>query len=270
MDVMMTTIDQDMIALLANAIDPASRTPRFEQVEIALEAAILDGRLKAGTVLPREPDLAAGLGLSRQTVGRALNDLAERGLVIRRRGVGTFIAPRRLEQPLDRLYSFVHTLSANGRPPAARLLGVRLTVDDEASPILTGSTDGLVIEIDRLFFFEAVPVVVEYAFLPAEYGQRLPLDQLAGGVIDDLLREMCGIDIDRGEEILSMTTLPKPAAALLRVRTGAPAFSIVRTAYAVEQVMQLRRSFVRGDRARFRVRLAGPSLEGHVGRLAAD
>ena len=257
----MTTGDQEIMALLRNAIVPESRTPRFEQLEAALDAAIVDGRLAPGAVLPREPDLAAGLGLSRQTVGRALNDLAERGLVIRRRGVGTFIAPRRVEQPLDRLYSFVHTLASAGRPPAAQLLGVRLTADDEASRLLTGSADGLVVEIGRLFYFEDVPVVLEHAYLPVEYGQRLPLDRLADGVIDDLLRELCGVDIDRGEEVLSMATLPKSAAALLRLRPGAPAFSIVRTAYAGARVMQMRRSLIRGDRARFRVQLVGANLK---------
>jgi GntR family transcriptional regulator len=253
--------DQDIIAQLRNAIVPERRTPRYEQLEAALDAAIADGRLAPGAVLPREPDLAAGLGLSRQTVGRALNDLAERGLVIRRRGVGTFIAPRRVEQPLDRLYSFVHTLASSGQPPVAQLLGVRLTADDAASPLLTGAAGGLVVEIGRLFYFDDVPVVVEHAFLPVEYGQRLPLDRLADGVIDDLLRELCGIDIDRGEEILSMTALPKSTAAILRLRSGAPAFSIVRTAYAGARVMQMRRSLIRGDRARFRVKLAGPNLK---------
>lgn len=260
--------DEAVIAMLAESIVPESRTPRFEQVEAAIQAAIRDRRLLPGAILPREPDLAAGLGLSRQTVGRALNNLAGRALVTRRRGIGTFVAAKPVEQPLERLYSFVQTLSSEGKPPATQLLGVRLTVDRTASPLLTGSSDGLVVEIGRLFFFDDAPLVLEFTFLPAECGQRLPIDRLTNGVIDDLLREHCGITVDRGEEILSLTKLNRAGAAHLRLRAGAPALLVVRTTLSGERVIQMRRSVIRGDRAQFRVQLAGPALEGFAAELA--
>jgi hypothetical protein len=49
---------------------------------------------------------------------------------------------------------------------------------------------------------------------------------------------------------------------------GAPAFSIVRTAFAGKRLVQMRRSLVRGDRAQFRVQLAGRSLGVAGGEVA--
>lgn len=255
------------MALLAEALSADGREPRFERIERALADAIADGRLSPGAILPTEPDLAAGLGVSRQTIGRALSQLAKRGLLTRRRGIGTFVANQPFEHRLDRLYSFVQTLSRDGAPPATRLLGARLTVDADASPLLTGTDDGLVMEIGRLFMVDDAPVVVEYAFLSPECGQSIPAASFGLGVIDDLMRAHCGLSVDRGDEMLSLTKLNRTNAALLDARLGEPAFLVTRVAHANDRVVQFRRSVIRADRARFHVRLAGAALEGS-GELA--
>lgn len=61
-----------------------------------LRSMISDGTLKAGTRLPNEPELARKLNVSRSTLRSALVRLAREGFIVRRRGVGTFIA----DQPL--------------------------------------------------------------------------------------------------------------------------------------------------------------------------
>jgi DNA-binding GntR family transcriptional regulator len=109
-------------------------------------------------------------------------------------------------------------------------------------------------------------VVVEYAFLPPECGRDIPMASLASGVIDDLMRQHCRVNVDRGDEILSLANLDRANAAHLGARPGQPAFLVTRTAYAGDRPVQFRRSFIRADRARFRVRLAGAALEG--GELA--
>jgi GntR family transcriptional regulator len=252
--------DDATVDLLASALARDDRTPLAEQLSGTLETAIREGRLVPGSVLPREPDLARRLGLGRQTVGRALGDLARRGLVVRRRGIGTFVAEPPVEQPLGHLSSLVRTLAVDGKPPTARLLGVRLTVDPDASPILLGQPDALVCEIGRLFYAEGEPFAVEWIYLTPDCGERLPGDRLASGVVLDLLREACGVVVDGGDEVLSLATLDSTEAALLDQPVDAPAFLIARTAYAADRAVEVRRRLIRGDRARFHLRLAGPDL----------
>ncbi|HEY7031470.1 MAG TPA: GntR family transcriptional regulator [Thermomicrobiales bacterium] len=249
-----------VVELLASVLARDDRTPLAERLVAALETAIQDGRLAPGSVLPREPDLARRLGLGRQTVGRALGELARRGLLVRRRGIGTFVAVPPVEQPLGHLSSFVHTLAVEGNPPSARLLGVRLTVDPDASRILTGQPDALVWEIGRLFYADGQPFAVEWIYLNPECGERLPGDRLADGVIDELLRESCGMVVDGGEEVLSLATVDRTEATLLGRPAGAPAFLIARTAYAGDRPVEVRRRLIRGDRARFRIRLGDTNL----------
>lgn len=248
------------MAFLAMTLAASPRTPRYEHLIATIEGAIRAGRLPAGAVLPREPDLAARLGLSRQTVGRALANLAQRGLLTRRRGIGTFVAVPPVEQPLGRLASFVRTLAVDGQPPASQLLGVRLTVDPDASPVLAGGEDGLVFEIGRLFRAAGEPFAFERIYLRPGDGERLPGDQLAGGVIYELLEEVCGVTVTRGDETLRLARLDRPEAAMLGAAPGDPAFLLQRVAFAGDHPVEVRRSLIRGDRACFRIEAAAPAL----------
>jgi len=245
---------------LAAALAAPGRTPRYERLAAALGRAIRAGELAPGTALPPEPELARRLGVSRQTVHQALGGLARRGLVTRRRGAGTFVAAPFVEQPLDGLYSFLRTLTAQGHLPGARWLGARLTVDAAASPLLAGRPDGLVYELSRLRLVDGAPFVLETICLPAACADCLPLARLTGEPLYDVLREACGLAVTHAEETLQPVAVDQPAAALLGLAAGEAAFLVERTGYAGDRPVELRRSLIRGDRYRFRVRLDGARL----------
>lgn len=256
----MSELSADVIASLASSVSTARRIPLNEQLAASLEHAIGDGTLRPGAVLPREPDLAKQLGLSRQTVALALNALARRGLLVRRRGIGTFVAEQPVEQPLDRLYSFVRTLAVDGQPLTSRLLGTRLLADPEISSRFGSADDALVLEVSRLFSIDDAPFAYELIYLPASLGEQLRSENLAGSVIYELLRDCCDIVVTHGDETMRIAPLTRSEASLLHESSGAPAFLIERIAYAGDRAVELRRTIVRGDRTRFRARLAGPYL----------
>lgn len=66
--------------------------PMVSRLSSALAALIHDGRLPAGTRLPSERALAAALGVSRNTVAAAFDELRADGVLISRRGAGTFVS----------------------------------------------------------------------------------------------------------------------------------------------------------------------------------
>jgi GntR family transcriptional regulator of arabinose operon len=68
--------------------------PKHEDVCRALRQEIQQGRWKPGDRLPSEADLVERFGVSRITIGRAVRDLQQAGLVSRRAGSGTFVQPR--------------------------------------------------------------------------------------------------------------------------------------------------------------------------------
>jgi DNA-binding transcriptional regulator YhcF (GntR family) len=74
------------------AVEPASGWPLSAQLAQLLRALITSGELAAGQRVPSEVDLAREHGVSRDTAQRALAALAEEGLIVRRRGVGSIVA----------------------------------------------------------------------------------------------------------------------------------------------------------------------------------
>ena len=73
-------------------IDAASPVPKHRQIYAALRRAILEGRLQAYDALPSTRQLAAELGVSRNTVMVAYELLLAEGYVVGRGGAGTFVA----------------------------------------------------------------------------------------------------------------------------------------------------------------------------------
>jgi GntR family transcriptional regulator len=83
-------------------------------------AELLD-RSQPGEALPSEPKLAEQLGVSRATLRDAMRAFQERGLIVRRQGVGTYAGPKLIEAGLEELVS-IETLAAQ--------IGMRVTMVD--------------------------------------------------------------------------------------------------------------------------------------------
>jgi GntR family transcriptional regulator of arabinose operon len=83
----MTQLPPDLSDLSLDGKDP----PKYEQLKNGITAAILSGRLQPGELLPPEKVLAASLGIARNTVRQALQELEKRGLLQRIHGRGTFV-----------------------------------------------------------------------------------------------------------------------------------------------------------------------------------
>ncbi len=94
-------------------VDARAASPLYMQLAQKLAQAIRNDDYQPNEALPSERVLSESLSLSRVTARKAIDQLVEQGLVVRRRGSGNYIAPR-LEQPLSRLTSFSEELHQRG------------------------------------------------------------------------------------------------------------------------------------------------------------
>src|SRR5450631_1681896 len=109
----------DLLSSLS--LDRTSPVPLYFQVAQVLEAAILDGRLAPGTRFDNEVQLAEQLGLSRPTMRRAMQYLVDKGVLVRRRGIGTRVVQPKVRRPLG-LSSLFEDLTASGQLPTTTVL----------------------------------------------------------------------------------------------------------------------------------------------------
>jgi GntR family transcriptional regulator len=80
---------------------PLQRVPLYAQAEKVLEDLLVHRRYRVGDRIPPEAELVRSLGVSRATIRTAVGRLADRGLLVRRQGSGTFLArlPERSADP---------------------------------------------------------------------------------------------------------------------------------------------------------------------------
>jgi GntR family transcriptional regulator len=100
--------------------------PLYEQLAHIIANKISDGQLAPGKRLPTELSLASDYAISRETVRQAIGILERRGLLVRRRAKGTFVASQRVSQDLAQLRSFRGGLVDHGVVPEMELLEFRL------------------------------------------------------------------------------------------------------------------------------------------------
>ena len=104
-----------------------NRRPLHVQVERYLTDLFGTDDYDVGDRLPSEVEMAAKIGVSRSTLREALRTLEQNGLIVRKQGLGTFVAPgyhRRLESGLERLESVLSLARGNGLTVAVEGLDV--------------------------------------------------------------------------------------------------------------------------------------------------
>ena len=102
-------------------VDRNSPVPLYFQVAQHLEHLIESGELAPGTRLENEIDLADRLRLSRPTMRRAIEYLVDKGLLVRKRGVGTQVVHARVRRQVE-LSSLYDDLDRAHRQPRTEVL----------------------------------------------------------------------------------------------------------------------------------------------------
>jgi GntR family transcriptional regulator len=95
-------------------IDKDSTKPLHNRVEKMLRELIEQPAYRNGDFLPKEVDIADKLGVARNTVRHAIGKLVNEGLLVRKKGVGTKVAAKRIPTRLDSWWSFTKEMQARG------------------------------------------------------------------------------------------------------------------------------------------------------------
>jgi DNA-binding GntR family transcriptional regulator len=125
-------------------VDRSSPVPLYFQVAEQLERAIEIGSLPAGVRLGNEVQLAEHYGLSRPTLRRAIQYLVDKGLLVRKRGVGTQVLRTKVKRPIE-LTSLYDDLVGAGQPTTQVPQNTVISADATVAVVLgvAGVTSGV-------------------------------------------------------------------------------------------------------------------------------
>lgn len=169
------------------------RRPLHIQAQRHLLKLIQEGTYDPGEQLPSESNLAAQLGISRPTLREALFNLEQEGVIVRKHGVGTFVAPaygERLTSGLERLDSVLAMAERQGMSTRILRLSVEeVQADDQVAAKLNLAPNARVSCVRRTIVVdgESAAYLVDFALtevLPVEAVDR----SFDGSVLDLLMR----------------------------------------------------------------------------------
>ncbi|WP_316670362.1 GntR family transcriptional regulator [uncultured Propionibacterium sp.] len=160
-------------------LDRESSVPLYQQIAGPIEELIMAGELAPGRLIEDEVSMAKRLKVSRPTTRRALRDLVMRGLLTRRRGIGTRVTPMHVHRSLG-LTSLNDDLIAAGFHPRTEVLSYEVMLaDPTAARSLHGEPGIEIIQVRRLRFIDDEPLAIMTNLLPA--GAKAPtVTQLTG------------------------------------------------------------------------------------------
>lgn len=211
------------------SVDRSSPVPLYFQLSQQLEAAIEHGALTPGSLLGNEIELAARLGLSRPTVRQAIQSLVDKGLLVRRRGVGTQVVHSQVKRPLE-LSSLYDDLESAGQRPATKVIvNTVVPASAEVAAALGVAEDSDVHRIERLRLAHGEPMAYLCNFLPlALIG--LDTAQLESTGLYRLMRA-AGITLHSARQTIGARCATAGEAGRLDEKEGAALLTMQRTAY---------------------------------------
>jgi GntR family transcriptional regulator len=208
-------------ASLAGADD--SR-PMYRKLRDALSEALRLGIAGPSDRLPSERRLAARLGISRVTLRRALDELAQDGLLARRQGAATRVA-RRVEKMLSTLTGFSDEMRARGIEPGQRWISRRSLAPSPAEAMALGLSPGdSIIRLVRVRLADGHPIAIERAAVPQAI---LPSGELVTDSLYDALARL-GFPPVRGMQRIRAGLMTRVDAELLHSDPGAPLLIVER------------------------------------------
>jgi GntR family transcriptional regulator len=253
----------------ARRTDAGGRDLAYVRVMRQLETDIATGRLTPGERLAPERQLGERLDVARNTLRRALADLAARGLLVSRDRSGWFVqgGPVTIET-VSGPQGLTDWAAIRGLAVSSKVCGARVRPATEIEArALRIPLDSEIFELERVRIVEGAPLSLDLSVLAPRFAESLGKVDFSSASLYQTLRVANGIDPSRSECMLRAVIADQRSADLLALTDGDPLLELSETVFdQFGEPFELGRHLNRGDRYAFRTTiLAGGVWEGPAG-----
>jgi len=204
--------------------------PLYYQLENILREKIKSGEYRPGHPFPTEDQLAQSYKVSRITVRQALAALEKDGLIIRRRGRGSFVTEGQVHLEPMKLTGMIEDIIAMGIKTKTRIINFGFVhPPKKVTESLKLNEDAKVLRVERIRLIKGAPVSYTMSYIPPDLAKKISIKDLTIQPILNVLEKKCKVKISRGFQIIEATVADSRIASFLDVMTGAPLLKIERT-----------------------------------------
>lgn len=200
----------------------------------AIREAILTGKYAEGSQLPSEAELGKMLGVSRTTLREALRAVEGQGLIVRRRGLGTFVAGLPIVKDLSLNFGITKMIEEAGHTPGTKGIKIRR---ESVSPSMAADLEieegSTVIVVERVRTQDGKPIVWSVNTIPLERVGKNDLEDFKPETesLYEYYASTLKMNIAYGNAELLPVAATAQLAAILEVRKGFPLMRITQTDY---------------------------------------
>lgn len=221
-------------------LDQNTSVPLYEQLKEAIKADIGSGVYHPGGRMPSETELEQKYQVSRITVRRAIKELCDEEILVRKQGKGTFVLDHEKYRRLDRTVGGFHDMMEKD--------GKKITVDIlEKSIIKVKPSYARDLHIDpeddvvymkRLMYADDVPIMIDTTYIPLKKFPGI-YEKLVGNVaLFRLMEQDYGVHLERYYKVLKVQKATKEMSRLLGCHAGDPVFDLFKVTYDREGIPQ--------------------------------
>lgn len=210
-------------------LDRNGPMPLYYQVSSRLEAAIRSGEIPPGARLENEIAIGQRLGLSRPTIRRAIQELVDQGLLVRRRGVGTQVVQGQVTRQVELTSLYEDLQNAHHSPTTIVLMHEVVPASEAVASHLGVDAGSRVVRVRRQRSTDGTPVAVLENYLPPEFDD-ITTAQLQNRGLYQILRGR-GVTIRIANQRIGARRAHDDEGALLDIDRDGPVLTMERTAY---------------------------------------
>jgi GntR family transcriptional regulator len=207
--------------------------PAYKRIQGTIVRRLESGQLKPGDIVDSERELARIHRVSLMTARHALAGLEREGIVVRRRGAGTFVAPPKIH--FNKLMSYTEQMAGRGLAVSSKLLSLNvIDTEHEVAARLALPANSRLIKLERLRLGGEEPFAIETCYLSAdEFGNltRARLDRIS---LFSVLEHDYGLEIAHADEEVDATTADPHSARLMGIPHGSPVLRIRQEIYSTK------------------------------------
>jgi GntR family transcriptional regulator len=207
--------------------------PAYQKIQASIVKRIDNGQLKPGDAVDSERELAKLHQVSLMTARHALTALEREGMVHRRRGAGTFVAPPKIH--FNKLTSFTEQMAGRSLTACSKVLSFGVVDNEqEVAARLALAANTRLLKVERLRLAADEPFAVETCYLPAEEYSGLTRNLVSRGSLFSILEGTYGIQLAYADEEMDATAAAPATANLLKVGREEPLLRIRQLIYSTK------------------------------------
>lgn len=235
-----------------------SFSPLYQQIKDLLLQSLKAAEWGPGEMIPSEFELAARFSVSQGTVRKAIDELAQENLLLRKQGKGTFVATHSEQKFQYRFLKLVPN-STHLTPVGPAQRTILWCKKGQASPEIAASLElsagAPILQIRRVLSFASVPTILEDMCLPYDAFKGLSAKELQNhqGPTYALFETTYGVRMVKAQEKITAVHANSHDAQILNINDNTPLLQVERIALTYQdKPMELRRALYKTEHHHYR------------------